>query len=152
MMRATAQRTGAPDRSRSGSARRLDRKLTTAAKLREQVGFLFRDRLSIPAGTTAGRPAEPEHDIRCNETTGRFEGYCDGKWQSLSSGIDQDQVAVVFTAIGQYIHPHGKGVEPQVTVLDSTGKQIEVSVLHLSTDVVQLDFYGTLTDAVLLID
>ncbi len=57
-----------------------------------------------------------------------------------------------FTATTTKTVTHSFGEKPQVTVLDSTGDEIEVEVSHTDDNVLVLTFVGTLTAAVVFCD
>jgi hypothetical protein len=56
------------------------------------------DAVAMPSGTTAQRPTGVNGQIRYNATTEEFEGYSDGAWGPIGSGVALSQYKYTATA------------------------------------------------------
>ena len=56
------------------------------------------DAVAMPSGTTAQRPTGVNGQIRYNATTDEFEGYSDGAWGPIGSGVALSQYKYTATA------------------------------------------------------
>ena len=125
-----------------------------------EIGTGGRHAIRIPRGTTAQRPSalapvggelRVNTDLIPNKDVLEYYDQQTSSWRQIeSTGTD---VSITFSATSAYPYYHGWGLAPAVQVLDSTGHQVEVDVVHThSQNMVVLHFPGiTLTDATLIL-
>jgi len=144
----TNPRRGYPDRTNAGTARRLDRRVQTRNRLREQFGRLTWIGLEDTDPTEIVL-ADAGKIVAVNTAGDGLEFST-----STTSDIPIPQAPpapVAFTAAGSYSHTHSLGTKPAIAVLNSDGYEIEVCVYYFDLDTVIINFAGTITDGVLLV-
>lgn len=145
----TSQRIEQPEIPSSGV-------LETPERTAGEIPFLAP--LTLPEYTN--RQALPRPDNQRNSLatvrTG-IEGFpelclSDGtRWLFFAlRSLRRAQNEIPFTATGSFAYNHDLGYEPETSVIDSTGQQVEVEVQHLSTSTIALSFSGTLSATLIL--
>lgn len=71
---------------------------------------------------------------------------------TLGTAVGNGHFEEVFTATTSYVVNHNLGSRPQTTVLDSTGQETQVTVVHTSANSLTLSFKGTLTNHEVICD
>ena len=128
----------------------------TTSEVVVEIGTGGHQAIRIPSGTTAQRPsalAPIGGELRMNtdvSSAGDVPEYYNAAtstWQQLAGGL----LTASINASDVFTFRHARGSEPHVQVVDSSGIQIEVGVTHVSSDMVSINFSGTITNGVLIL-